>query len=95
MCEKNLGPVPAGEYNITYCKDTMHGKKGKMREYKLKFLLVNSTMPCAFYLNPLDESQMCGRDDIFIHGRRQDLKKNLILKRMRSLYRERLNNSSI
>jgi len=53
MCESFLGPLPAAEYNITYCKDTMH---------------VNSTMPCAFYLNPLDESQMCGRDDFFIHG---------------------------
>ena len=53
QCIKNVGPAPAGQYNLSGCKDTMHQTLIK---------------PCSFYMTPLDESKMCGRNEIMLHG---------------------------
>ena len=54
QCIVSTGPAPAGQYNLSGCKDTMH----------------NETVirPCSFWMTPLDESKMCGRSGIMLHG---------------------------
>jgi hypothetical protein len=46
QCVKNVGPLPATSYKLDYCVNVMH---------------TTTQRPCAFYLHPLNESQMCGR----------------------------------
>ncbi|KAL4493589.1 hypothetical protein ABPG72_004082 [Tetrahymena utriculariae] len=53
QCVVNVGVLPANTYKLGYCKDLMHE---------------TTTRPCSFYLDPQDESKMCGRNDFFIHG---------------------------
>ena len=54
QCVSNVGVLPVNTYILGYCKDTMHDG--------------TATRPCSFYLEPQDESTMCGRNDFFIHG---------------------------
>ena len=53
QCESNIGPAPATSYVLGNCSDLMH---------------VNATRPCSFPMNPLNESEMCGRFGIWLHG---------------------------
>ena len=53
QCIKNTGPAPAGKYKLGGCTDIMHGDKPR---------------PCSFHMNPLDNSKMCGRSAIMLHG---------------------------
>ena len=52
QCKIN-GPLPASTYEVAFCKNVMHQTTNR---------------PCSFYLKPLFPSQVCGRDDFFIHG---------------------------
>lgn len=54
QCVMDLGPAPATTYKISYCKNWMHA--------------THVNRPCSFALQPLNETEMCGRSDIFIHG---------------------------
>jgi len=53
QCVSNVGVLPVNTYKLGYCKDLMH---------------TTTVRPCSFYLDPQDESKMCGRSDFFIHG---------------------------
>lgn len=53
QCVSNVGPAPAGQYRLDFCKDVMHGTVPR---------------PCSFYMKPLNEKQMCGITEIMIHG---------------------------
>ena len=53
QCISNTGPAPAGQYKLGGCTDVMHG---------------STPRPCSFYMTPLDNSKMCGRSGIMLHG---------------------------
>ena len=53
QCVKNTGPAPTGQYKLDFCTDVMHG---------------STPRPCSFYMKPLDNSKMCGRSEIMLHG---------------------------
>ena len=53
QCVVNTGPLPATTYKLAECVNVMHQTVDR---------------PCAFYLSPLKESEMCGRSAFFIHG---------------------------
>ena len=53
QCVEDIGPLPASTYVVGFCKNIMHQVTHR---------------PCSFYLLPTDPSQMCGRDNFFIHG---------------------------
>ena len=54
QCVVNTGPLPATVYKLAYCKNTMHDPPIQK--------------PCSFYLEPQKPAEMCGRNDMFIHG---------------------------
>lgn len=54
QCLSNIGPAPANVYQLGNCSDTMHGG--------------TVPRPCAFPMNPMYESKMCGRSAIWAHG---------------------------
>ena len=54
QCVRMIGPAPATEYVIEYCKNWMHN--------------TSFNRPCSFSLKPLEEEEMCGRNAFFIHG---------------------------
>lgn len=53
QCTKNIGPAPATLYKLGPCSDLMH---------------VNTTRPCSFPMSPLNQTEMCGRSGIWLHG---------------------------
>jgi hypothetical protein len=54
QCIPNTGPAPATIYILGKCSDTMHS--GRV------------ITPCSFPMNPVDETQMCNRFAMWIHG---------------------------
>lgn len=53
QCISNTGPAPATLYELGTCRDYMHG---------------TTIRPCSFPMIPLNETQMCGRFAMLIHG---------------------------
>ena len=54
QCVVNTGPLPAANYKIGDCINTMHDPP--------------VTRPCSFYLDPQEPENMCGRSAFFVHG---------------------------
>ncbi len=54
QCVVNTGPLPAANYKIGDCVNTMHDPP--------------VTRPCSFYLDPQEPEKMCGRSAFFVHG---------------------------
>ena len=49
----DIGPLPASIYKLGYCKNMMHQ---------------TTPRPCSFYLDPQIPTELCGRQDFFVHG---------------------------
>ncbi len=53
QCEWDVGPAPATTYQLAECQDLMH---------------TDTIRPCSFWMKAVDESDMCGRSEIMLHG---------------------------